>query len=83
MYIHLGSDTTVLKKSVISIINLEEEPVSGKTVTSFVRNEDENGRLQYLSEELPKTVVITDEGTFVSSLSSQVLYKRMTSEELI
>lgn len=83
MYIHLGSDTTVLKKSVISIINLEEEPVSGKTVTSFVRNEDENGRLQYLSEELPKTVVITDEGTFVSSLSSQVLYKRLTSEELI
>ena len=82
MYIHLGSDTTVLKKSVISIINLEEEPVSGKTVTSFVRNEDENGRLQYLSEELPKTVVITDEGTFVSSLSSQVLYKRLTSEEL-
>ena len=83
MYIHLGSDTTVLKKSVISIINLEEEPVSGKTVTSFVRNEDENGRLQYLSEELPKTVVITDEGTFVSSLSSQLLYKRLTSEELI
>ena len=83
MYIHLGSDTTVLKKSVISIINLEEEPVSGKTVTSFVRNEDENGRLQYLSEELPKTVVITDEGTFVSSLSSQVLYKRLTSEELM
>ena len=82
MYIHLGSDTTVLKKSVISIINLEEEPVSGKTVTSFVRNEDEQGRLQYLSEELPKTVVITDEGTFVSSLSSQVLYKRLTSEEL-
>ena len=82
MYIHLGADTTVLKKSVISVINLEEEPVSGKTVTSFVRNEDENGRLQYLSEELPKTVVITDEGTFVSSLSSQVLYKRLTSEEL-
>ena len=83
MYIHLGADTTVLKKSVISVINLEEEPVSGKIVTSFISNEDEQGRLQYLSEELPKTVVITDEGTFVSSLSSQVLYKRLTSEELI
>lgn len=82
MYIHLGADTTVLKKSVISVINLEEEPVSGKIVTSFISNEDEQGRLQYLSEELPKTVVITDEGTFVSSLSSQVLYKRLTSEEL-
>ncbi|SCW51219.1 protein of unknown function [Ruminococcaceae bacterium YRB3002] len=82
MYIHLGSDITILRSSVVAVINLEAEPPSGKTVTGFLKNEDEIGRLQYTSEELPKSVVITDEGTYVTSLSAQILHKRLLSKEL-
>ena len=82
MYIHLGSDMTILKSSVVAVINLEAEPPSGKFVTGFLKNEDDMGRLQYTSEELPKSVVITNEGTYVTSLSTQVLHKRLQSKEL-
>ena len=82
MYIHLGSDMTILKSSVVAVINLEAEPPSGKIVTGFLKNEDDMGRLQYTSEELPKSVVITNEGTYVTSLSTQVLHKRLQSKEL-
>ena len=77
MYIHLGADIMVLKRSVITVINLEEVPPSGRIVTEFINKEDEIGRLQYISDEVPKSVVVTDEGSFVTSISAQVLSKRL------
>ena len=83
MYIHLGTDITVLKKSITAVINLEEVPPSDRKVVSFINSEDERGRLQYASEEVPKTVVITDEGTYMSSLSSNVLQKRLLNDDYL
>ena len=80
MYIHLGTDIAVLKRSILVIINLEEVSPQNRMVTDFINSEDELGRLQYTSEEVPKSVVITDEGTFMSSLSTGVLQKRLISE---
>jgi len=80
MYIHLGTDIAVLKRSILVIINLEEVSPQNRMVTDFINSEDESGRLQYTSEEVPKSVVITDEGTFMSSLSTGVLQKRLISE---
>ena len=45
----------------------------------FMNLEDEQGRLQYIGDEIPKTLVITDDKTYVCSLSSQVLLKRLKS----
>ncbi|MBR2523888.1 MAG: DUF370 domain-containing protein [Clostridiales bacterium] len=80
VYIHLGADLTVLKKSVIAVINLEEVPPMERNVTEFMNEEDNRGRLQYISDDLPQSVVITDEGTYVTPLSCQVLRKRLQSE---
>ena len=82
MYIHLGNDVSLLKKSVIAVINLEKEPPSGRNVTGFIRNEDESGRLQYIMDDIPKTVVVSDEGTFVTSLSSQIIQRRLKNDDL-
>ncbi|MBP5262082.1 MAG: DUF370 domain-containing protein [Clostridiales bacterium] len=82
MYIHLGADLSLLKKSVIAVINLEKEPPSGRIVTDLIRSEDESGRLQYLTEDLPRSVVVTDEGTFITSLSSQLILKRLNTTDL-
>lgn len=80
VYIHLGADLTVLKKSVIAVINLEEVPPAERNVTEFMNEEDNRGRLQYISDDLPQSVVITDEGTYVTPLSCQVLKKRLQNE---
>jgi len=82
MYIHLGADVSLLKKSVIAVIDLEKEPPSGRNVTDFIRSEDESGRLQYLTDDLPKSVVVTDEGTFITSLSAQLIQKRLLIDDL-
>ena len=54
MFIHIGNDLSVLKSSVTCVVNLETVSPSQKDVTEFINREDEQGRLQYVTEEIPK-----------------------------
>lgn len=79
MFIHIGNDLSVLKSSVTAVINLETVLPSQKDVSDYLKNEDDLGRLQYVTEEIPKTLVITDDKTYVCSLSSGLLLNRLKS----
>ena len=52
MYIHLSTDTAVLKRSILAVINLEAVPPQSRMVTDYINSEDDRGRLQYTSEEV-------------------------------
>ena len=79
MFVHIGGDMSVRAAAVTAVINLEEVPPSRKDVAEFINSEDEAGRLQYVTEEIPKTIVITDDKTYVSSISATVLLNRLES----
>jgi len=81
MFIHIGNDLSVLKSSVTCVVNLETVSPSQKDVTEFINSEDEQGRLQYVTEEIPKSLVITDDKTYVCSLSTSLLLNRLMSSE--
>ena len=48
-------------------------------MTELIEAEDDNNRLQYLTEDIPRTMIITDVKTYISSISSSVLQKRLES----
>ncbi|MCR4688906.1 MAG: DUF370 domain-containing protein [Saccharofermentans sp.] len=77
MFVHIGGEMTLPESSIISVINLESVHPSQRTVSDFIKSEDDKGRLQYVTEDIPKTVIVTDSKTYVCSLSSQVLLSRM------
>ncbi|MCQ2503062.1 MAG: DUF370 domain-containing protein [Saccharofermentans sp.] len=82
MFIHIGNDLSVLKSSVTAIVSLETVSPSQKDVTEFINHEDEQGRLQYVTEDIPKSLVITDDKTYVCPISSNLLLNRLTSEDI-
>ena len=81
MFIHIGNDLSVLKSSVTAIVDLETVLPSQKDIADFINNEDEQGRLQYVTEDIPKTLVKTDYKTYVCSLSSNLLLNRLRSPD--
>lgn len=81
MFIHIGNDLSVLKSSVTTVVNLETVLPSQKDVSDFLNSEDENGRLQYVSEDIPKSLVITDDKTYVCSLSVNLILNRLNLTE--
>ena len=76
MFIHIGNDLSVLKSSVTCVVNLETVPPSRKDMADYINSEDEQGRLQYVTDDIPKSLVITDDKTYVCSLSSSLILNR-------
>ena len=77
MFIHIGNDLSVLKSSVTCVVNLETVPPSRKNMADYINSEDEQGRLQYVTDDIPKSLVITDNKTYVCSLSSSLILNRL------
>ena len=82
MFIHIGNDLSVIKSSVTCVVNLETVLPSQKDVADYMNHEDDQGRLQYVTEDIPKSLVITDDKTYVCSLSSSLILNRLKSSEI-
>ena len=81
MFIHIGNDLSVLKSSVTAVVDLETVLPSQKDIADFINSEDEQGRLQYVTEDIPKSLVITDDKTYVCSLSAGLILNRLSSRD--
>ena len=57
MYLHLGRDTVVNTKNIISFLDLESTSVS-KFSKEFLKIVEEEGFVKNVSDELPKSIVI-------------------------
>ncbi len=83
MYVHIGDDIAVRADTVTALIDLETVLPSQKEVMSFINAEDESNRLQYLTEDIPRSMILTTERTYISSLSTEVLRRRLAGKMLI
>lgn len=79
MFLHLGGDTVVNLKDVIAIMDLDVTSTS-KITREFLAVAEEEGFVVNVSEDLPKSYVLTEidheSRIFVSPISSATLLKR-------
>ena len=85
MYLHLGQNTVVPKRTVVGIFDLDNASQSHIT-RKFLSNMEKEGKLINISDDLPKSFVICCEGgdtvIYLSQLSSSTLLKRADSAVL-
>ena len=82
MYLHLGQDTIVSEDDIIGIYDLDN--CSGSHITrAFLREAEQRGEVVNVSEDLPKSFVITSVGdetrVYLSQLSTATLKGRSGS----
>ena len=82
MYLYLGGDVVVKIEDVIGIFDIDTTTVS-KISRNYLNNSEKNGRLTYVSYELPKSFVVCSkdnkETVYISQISSATLEKRAKS----
>lgn len=61
MYLHIGNKTSVRKKDVIGIFDLDTATVSAVT-KKFINKNEKEGRVEYTDFDLPRSFILTDEG---------------------
>ena len=80
MYLHLGCDTVVNTKDIISILDLESTSIS-KYSKEFLKIVEEEGFVRNVSEEIPKSFVICEEKgqsvIYITNISTKALAGRI------
>ena len=79
MYVHLGQDVVVSAKNIISILDMETTTIS-KITKEFLKIAEEEGFIENVSDDLPKSFVICEVNgrskIYISPISSTTLFKR-------
>lgn len=82
MYLHIGGDYVVNTEHIVGIIDIEKATISQIT-REFLKAAQKKDRVINVSDELPKTFIITkeknNERVFISPISSKTLIKRVCS----
>lgn len=85
MYLHLGQDYIVNTRDIIGIFDLENCSV-GKRTREFLTHAEKEGAVVSLSDEIPKSFVITDfpyETIFLSPISAKTLQRRAARAKML
>jgi len=79
MFLHLGGDVVIPLKNIIAIMDIDTTTVS-KDTKDFLRIAEEEGFIENISDDLPKSFIITEKNKkskiYLSPISSVTLMKR-------
>jgi len=79
MFLHIGGDVVIPMKNVIAILDIETTTLS-KDTKEFLKIAEEEGFVEAISEDLPKSFIITEmdkkSKIYLSPISSLTLQKR-------
>ena len=79
MYLHLGQETIVNTQDVLGILDIDATSIS-KHTRDFLNQAEKNGKVINVSQELPKSYIVTGTGpatkVYISQISSTTLVKR-------
>lgn len=79
MFLHIGGDVVIPMKNIIAIMDIETTTLS-KDTKEFLKVAEEEGFVEPISEDLPKTFIITEiekkSKIYLSPISSVTLQKR-------
>ena len=78
-YLGISQNTSVDTKSIIGIFDMDTSTISPDT-RSFLRVSQANGRLISKVTDIPKSFVLTSDSVYLSQLSSQTLYGRLSED---
>ena len=78
MYLHMGQDFIVREQEIIGIFDIDTTS-TGKRTREFLARAEEEGAVVSMTNEIPKSFVITDfpyDTVYISSISSRTLGER-------
>lgn len=75
MFLFLGGEVSVRSDDVIGIFDIEECSVSRMTA-DYLNACQRNGRIVNVSEDMPKSFVVTVDKTYISNVSHNTIVKR-------
>ncbi len=75
MFLHLGGTVTIRTRDIIGIFDIERCSVSRMTA-EYLNNCQKKNMIVNVSEDMPKSFILTDEATYISNVSNSTIFRR-------
>ena len=75
MFLFLGGEVTVRDEDVIGVFDIEECSVS-RTTADFLNSCQKKTQIVNISENMPKSFIVTTDKTYISNVSHNTIRKR-------
>lgn len=79
MFLHIGGDIVIPMRNIIAVFDIESTTIS-KDTKEFLRVAEEEGFIESISDDIPKSFIITETDKkskiYLSPISSVTLNKR-------
>ncbi len=83
MYIDIGQDYTISSRLIVSVLDIEQTTTVDSVMWQVVKKADDEGRLEYIGSDLPRSILITfDRRIYLSPISSKTIAKRIKTSEV-
>jgi hypothetical protein len=77
MYVHIGSEYSLSDRFIIGIFDMDTISPKQTDMIHFLAKAEEDGKAEYISEDIPKSVIVTVDRVYFSPISSATLQKRI------
>ena len=81
MYIHIGGEYSLSDKYIIAIIDLNHVQPNQTDMTKYMSDHENMGLIEYISTDIPQSLIITLDRLYVSGLSTHTLIKRIEANK--
>lgn len=75
MFLFLGGEVSVRSDDVVGIFDIEECSVS-RVTADYLNACQKSGRIVNVSEDMPKSFIVTVDKTYISNVSHSTIVKR-------
>jgi len=80
VFLHIGGEVTIQKKSIVAILDMETSTLS-KGTKNYLKTSEKVGNIINVSEKLPRSFVVIEKNkkkfVYISPISSMTLLKRL------
>ena len=81
MYIHIGGDVSLPADKILGIFDIEKTSVN-KDVNDYLMKLQKQGKIYYVSYDMPKSFIVTDDSVYISNESVFTLKRRFAENEI-
>ena len=81
MYIHIGGDVSLPTYKILGIFDIEKSSVN-KDVNDYLMKLQKQGKIYYVSYDMPKSFIVTEDYVYISNVSVFTLKRRFLDNEI-
>ncbi len=77
MYVHVGGEYSISDRYIIGIFDMDSITPKQTDMIHFLSRAEKDGKAEYVSEEIPRSVIVSDDRIYFSPISTATLRKRI------